>query len=191
MWPQAFKERFGAAAIGLVLAGATALSACQSTPPKEAPEAASAPITRNGPTVPADQATFSFAQVEGGIPADRVDAFTLAIGKYARERGLKLVKRNDPAATYRIFISISANGDGSLVHVVDFTDIVDKNNKRLIRLTDVESIAGAGNYGDPWGNVENGNFDVIARRTVEQIASWLRLPPSGAPPLGSMPQSNG
>lgn len=167
----------------VAIAVALALAACQNAPSGASSDASPAAQAASGaqfnrPSVAADQATFSFAEVTG-IPADRADVMTQQFGLVAKSRGLKLVRRNDPTASYRIFASFKAFGDSSLVYLSYNLDIVNAQNKREFRINGTEPASGA--IGDPWDQVKIGEMNQLAVRAIDQLATWVGLPQPGIP----------
>lgn len=170
-----------AAALVLVLAGCqstgTRLTAASSGPTLAAPPEATQPGL---PPVPAALASFRFDQVLG-VPTNQADTLAEAIGLYARERNLTLVRRGDPTATYRVLGYLSAVGGTGETNVVYVWDIVDANNRRLHRITGTEITAGGD--ADPWSGVTDAALANIAARTVEAIYAWVnQVPGDAAPP---------
>ncbi|SON57065.1 hypothetical protein HDIA_3524 [Hartmannibacter diazotrophicus] len=163
-------------------ASAGFLAGCQTRKPASASNAGSAagatipaPPTATQPQaapVQGTQATFRFDPLIG-VPADKADRLAAAIGEKARARGLPLVRRNDPTATYRVLGSLSAVGDNQGTTVSYVWDVLDTSNRRLRRISGFELSGDAS--GDPWSGVTTTTIDAIAARTVEALAAWINL----------------
>lgn len=175
--------RAGIAALSLLLA------ACQSStgpgagsagvrPTLAAPPDATTPAP---PPVPAAQALFSFERILG-VPTNKADTLSRALGTSARTRNLTLVRRGDPTAVYRVvgFLSaVGGTGDASVSYV---WDIVDADGRRVHRISGIE-VAGEADA-DPWTGVGDEVLEAIAARTVEAIYAWVnQVPAGGAPPV--------
>ncbi|MBH0239295.1 hypothetical protein [Methylobrevis albus] len=180
----------------LILAGlgSLALAGCQSSSPSSTATAGAggpvrlqAPPDATQPTrppVPAGQASFRFDLVQG-IPTNRADELAVSLGSRARARGLTLVRRGDPAASYRILGYLSAVGGDTGTNVSYVWDVMDSGNRRLYRVTGFELAGNAD--GDPWGGVTDTTLDAIAARTVEALAAWIDQPLPAAPATAAAP----
>ena len=164
------------------------LAACQSGgiaprqaavdgPTVKAPREATTPSV---PPIPAAQASFRFEQILG-VPTNKADVLATGLARAARDRNLTLVRRTDPTASYRVLGFLSAAGGDTGTSVTYVWDIVDAENRRLLRISGVEIASGTS--ADPWSGVNEETLRVIAARTVEQINAWVnQAPPAGAPP---------
>lgn len=157
----------------VVPALALLLAACAGDPtPSASISGASAPAaSRPVPSVPADQATFAFEPFTGA-PGNIADALSRQIGTEAREQNLRLVRRVGAPATYRINGYLSASGDQSQTTLFYVFDIVDAGGNRLHRILGQESAPGSS--GDPWSGVDDTALNRAARRSVAELAAWLR-----------------
>lgn len=191
-WSGALETSYGGM-IRLVTAigCAVLLVSCQTmTPPK--PKTAD----MSGPTVPAPpeatqpmqpqiaaaDAAFRFDQILG-VPSLQQDTLARYLASSARARNIKLVRRADSSAPYRVLGYLSAVGGDAGVEVTFVWDIVDAQNNRVHRVTGVEVAATAS--ADPWSGVSDPDLQDIAARTIEDIYAWVnRLP---APPQRQQP----
>lgn len=177
--------------IAALAAGCNATSPIRGTGPAAAeptgPTVAAPPEATqpNLPPVPAAQATFRFDSLNG-VPTNKADSLATAIGGYARQRSLTLVRRGDPAAAYRVLGYLSAAGGTGGTQVSYVWDIVDVRTQRLLhRISGVE-IAGEADA-DPWTGVDDRVLNAVAARTVEAIYAWLNQLPAGQPAAASAP----
>ncbi len=161
------------------------LAGCQSL---EGPSASN-PATLAGPTVPAPpeatrptvppipaaQATFQFNQILG-VPTNKADDLASALGRSAKARGLTLVRRGDPTASYRVLGYLSAVGGDQGVNLTYVWDVLDSNNKLLHRVTGFE--LGTTSSSDPWAGVSEEILSNVAARTIEGLYAWVNQVPS-------------
>jgi hypothetical protein len=148
-------------------------------PTVPAPPEATQPMR---PPVPASQASFRFDQVLG-VPTNQADTLAASLGSVARSRGLTLVRRGDPTATYRLLGYLAASGDERGTVVTFVWDIVDADGRRLHRVSGSQAAGGAD--GDPWMGVSDGELAAIAARTVELVYAWVNLNPGTPAPAGA------
>ncbi|MBC2860620.1 hypothetical protein H7H34_16355 [Stappia sp. 28M-7] len=123
------------------------------------------------PSVPADQATFAFEPFTGA-PGNIADALSRQIGAEARNQNLRLVRRVGAPATYRINGYLSASGDQSQTTLFYVFDVVDAGGNRLTRIVGQESAPGSS--GDPWSGIDDEALNRAARRSIAELAAWLR-----------------
>lgn len=185
--------RPGGAAMAVLLLGL--LAACQTDgapgrrsasaiagPTVPAPPDATRPMA---PAVAAANAAFRFDQILG-VPTVKQDTLAHALADDARTRNIRLVRRSDPSAPYRVLGYLSAVGGDAGVSVTYVWDIVDADNKRVHRVTGVETAGTAD--ADPWSGVDNKTLEAIAARTIEDIYAWInRLPSTGAAAVPAAP----
>lgn len=149
------------------------LAACAGNPapPAYVSNSRSQPATVPVPSVPADQATFAFEPFTGA-PGNIADALSRQIGAESRNQNLRLVRRVGAPATYRINGYLSASGDQSQTTLFYVFDIVDAGGNRLHRILGQESAPGSS--GDPWSGIDDDALNRAARRSVAELAAWLR-----------------
>jgi hypothetical protein len=158
---------------GAVPALALLLAACagQPLPPAYVADndrpAASAPA----PSVPAGQATVAFEPFTGA-PGNIADALSRQIGNEARNQNLNVVRRVGAPATYRINGYLSASGSQSATTLFYVFDVVDSSGNRLHRILGQESAPGSS--GDPWAGIDDDALNRAARRSVSELAAWIR-----------------
>jgi len=155
----------------LILAAvALVVTACaeNGTPPTPSNLASTPAAPR--PAVPAADATVAFEPFVG-IPGNRADELSRKIGQEAKRENLKLVRRLDETATYRIKGYMTAVGGESSTTIVYVYDIF-YGDTRIHRISGQE-ISG-GSRGDPWTGVDNDALKNIAARSVIAIKAWIQ-----------------
>lgn len=155
--------------VTMFLAGVLLLTGCadNGTPPTPSTlTTASAPVL---PAVPASEATIAFEPFIG-IPGNRADQLSRKIGETAQKEKLKLVRRIDETATYRVRGYLTAVGNESGTTIVYVYDIF-RGDARVHRISGQETSEGS--RGDPWTGVDNDALNNIAIRTVVALKSWL------------------
>lgn len=176
-----------AAAAAVLLVG---LAACQSGTPagrrtvvssltgKDAsiPREATAPMA---PAVAAADAAFRFDQILG-IPTDKQDTLARAIAEDAGKRNIRLVRRTEPNAPYRVLGYLSAVGGDAGVSLTYVWDIIDAQGQRVHRFAGVENAGTADS--DPWSGVDSSMLKAVAARTIEDIYTWINQLPTAPPP---------
>ncbi len=161
---------FAAATLGvfaLILAGC---SADVSQPVTAAAVPAKTQPAAPAPSVPAGQATFAFDPFIGA-PGNIADDLSRKIGAAARREDLKVARRSDARATYRVRGYLSAAGDNTATVLVYVYDIYDASNRRVHRLTGQESSNGSA--GDPWAGISGSTLQTVATRTVDSLKTWI------------------
>lgn len=158
---------------GALPALALLLSACAGDPlpPAYVSENSAPTSSAPAPSVPADQATVAFEPFTGA-PGNIADALSRQIGNEARSQNLRLVRRVGAPATYRINGYLSASGDQSSTTLFYVFDVVDSAGNRLHRILGQESAPGSS--GDPWSGVDDDALNRAARRSVAELAAWIR-----------------
>lgn len=152
----------------------TLLAACGGmTPPAFiGPSAETAMVAPAGPApaVPAREATFAFDPF-AGAPGNTVDDLSRKIGEQARLEGLTLVRRAGALPTYRVKGHLAAVGDNTASTIIYVFDVYDASNRRVHRFSGQET--GNATSADPWAGVSSETLDLIAKRTVLALKSWL------------------
>ena len=166
-----------------LFAGLLALAGCSGTvppalvgnapPPQRHAAEQSLPAA---PKVPASQATFAFEPFVG-VPGNTADSLSRRIGEQAKEQGLTIVPRIGAPATYRVKGHLSAVGDNSSSTVIYVFDVYDANGNRLHRFSGQETSSETS--GDPWSGIDGDALDLLAKRTVLALQSWLTSAPEG------------
>ncbi|MEI2383630.1 hypothetical protein [Breoghania sp. JC706] len=164
-----------------LFAGFLALAGCSGTVPPAlvgdgpAPGNSASQTSRPpAPSVPASQATFAFEPFVG-VPGNTADSLSRRIGEEAKAQGLTIVRRIGAPATYRVKGHLSAVGDNSSSTIIYVFDVYDANGNRLHRFSGQETSSKTS--GDPWTGVEGDALDLIAKRTVMALQSWLTRAP--------------
>lgn len=158
--------------VGGALAGCNSTGGSRGGPTVAAPPEATMPAP---PPIPASQASFRFEQMLG-VPTNAADTLAAALGNAARARGLTLVRRGDPTASYRVLGYLSASGDADGTQIVFVWDIFDAEGRRLTRLTGTQAAGGAS--GDPWAGVSSEELEAVAAHTVEMMYAWANRGPA-------------
>lgn len=160
-----------------LFAGLTFLAGCGGTVPPALVGApgdtqASAPQSTRppAPPVPASEATFAFEPFVG-VPGNTADSLSRRIGAEAKREGLTIVRRIGAPASYRVKGHLSAVGDNSSSTIIYVFDVYDTNGRRVHRFSGQE--VSSATSGDPWGGVDNSALDLLAKRTVMALKSWL------------------
>ena len=155
-----------------IFAGVLALGACAGEPlPPSAVGERSTPAPQLAAPVDPRQATFAFEPFTGA-PGNIADALSQEIGAQARAQNLRLVRRVGAPASYRVNGYLSASGDQSSTTMFYVLDVVDANGNRVHRVLGQE--ASSGSSGDPWAGVDEDTIRRAARRSVADLAAWLR-----------------
>ena len=150
-------------------------------PTVPAPPEATQPMA---PQVAAADASFRFDQLLG-VPTLQQDTLARALASAAKARNIRLVRRTDPSAPYRVLGYLSAVGGDAGVSVTYVWDVVDAQNNRVHRISGIEVGATASN--DPWSGVDGTVLQAIAARTVEDLYAWINRLPAPAQPSGTKP----
>ncbi len=163
-----FRTVLAIAALGALLAGC----AGGTTPPGTLGSRSaktSSPVTVARPKVPASEATFAFEPFIG-VPGNTADELSRKIGEKARLENLKLVRRVDGEATYRVrgYLTAAGNKDSA---VVSYVFDVFSGDQRLYRFNGQE--ISDGTRGDPWAGVDSDALENMASRIVLSLKSWL------------------
>ncbi|PTW53190.1 hypothetical protein C8N35_1176 [Breoghania corrubedonensis] len=166
-----------------LLAGLLALAGCGGTVPPALVGTAAAPQSHSSqtgrpaaPPVPASQATFAFEPFVG-VPGNTADSLSRRIGEEAKAQGLTIVRRIGAPATYRVKGHLSAVGDNSSSTVIYVFDVYDANGNRLHRFSGQETSNETS--ADPWSGIDGNALDLLAKRTVMALQSWLTSAPDG------------
>lgn len=147
----------------------TLLAGCAENGNPPTPANLSAAPAQSLPDVPASEATVAFEPFIG-MPGNRADELSRKIGEHAKKENLKLARRVDQNATYRVRGYMTAVGNESGTTVVYVYDVF-RGETRVHRISGQETSKGS--RGDPWTGVENDALNNIALRTVVALKSWL------------------
>lgn len=116
-----------------------------------------------------DAARFAFAPVTGA-PSSLITALNSAINDHAKERGLNIVQDGDPTATYTVHGYLSAVGDSQNTLLVYVWDVVDRDGRRLHRISGQET--GSGSTVDPWQGIKESTIRTAARNAIDDLKAW-------------------
>jgi hypothetical protein len=122
-------------------------------------------------TVPASQARFAIDPISA-VPAEQVHKLTDAIAGEAKARGITIATDADASAPYRLKGYLSAVGGPSGSIMVYVWDILDANGTRLQRISGQEPSNGGAP--DPWSGVTDATIRLVAQRTADAVAAWVR-----------------
>jgi hypothetical protein len=107
-----------------------------------------------------------------GAPSEPVARLNVAIKQEAARRNITIVQPGDPTADYTVKGYLSAVGGTSGTVFVFVWDIADRSGARVHRVSGQESSARGAP--DPWAAVDDDTLNLVALRTVDSIAAWLR-----------------
>lgn len=127
--------------------------------------------TKPAIVVPAAQARFAFQPVTG-VPSEQLAKLTAGLNEEAHKRSIVLVPEGDPTATYRVHGYLSAVGGPSGAIMVYVWDILDPNGTRLYRISGQEPSTGG--VPDPWAGISDVTLRLVAQRTIDSMAGWVR-----------------
>lgn len=162
----------GKAVLGaLMLCLGAALSACNTTYGIPAIGPLSKRDAKPAVVVPAAQARFAFQPISG-VPSEQVAKLTTGLNEEAHKRSIVLVPEGDSSATYRVNGYLSAVGGPSGAIMVYVWDIVDANGTRLHRISGQEPSTGGAP--DPWAGISDATLRLVAQRTIDSMAGWVR-----------------
>lgn len=122
------------------------------------------------PPVTGAAAKFAFAPVDG-VPVQILQALSSALNREAAAQRLNVVPLSDPSHVYEVRGFISAVADGQSSRLVYVWDVVDRQGRRLHRITGQQ--AGGRPSGDPWTGIGNQTVDLAARQTIAALAKWV------------------
>ncbi|MDJ0931570.1 hypothetical protein [Breoghania sp.] len=128
------------------------------------------PAESIAPSVPASQATFAFEPFVG-VPGNTADSLSRRIGAEAKKEGLTIVRRIGAPATYRVKGHLSAVGNDTSSTIIYVFDVYGSNGQRLYRFSGQETSSETS--GDPWSGIDSDTLDLLAKRTVLALESWL------------------
>ena len=104
-------------------------------------------------------------------PGEMIYGYEDALKAKAASRQLKFVAADDPAATYRLKVYLSAVGDYSGTLMLYVVDIFDMTGARIHRVSG--QITAGGSLSDPWANIKD--TDVVtkaAQETIDALGNW-------------------
>lgn len=135
------------------------------------------PIDATGNSQSANQ----FASVASGkpvaflpvsnAPQTAISALSASIRKAAADNQVPIVASIQEGAAYQVKGYFSALEDGSGTLLVYVWDILDRNNKRVYRISGQET--SSNKSADPWSSVTSTMIDRVAVSTLSQLRSWL------------------
>jgi hypothetical protein len=126
-------------------------------------------LSMTGAPVRGDDAKFAFTELSNA-PSELVQAMTNEIRRHAAKRRLNIVAEGDPAAVYIVKGYISAIGDDQGALLVYVWDVLDRDGKRLRRISGQQ--VGGGAKTDPWGGITAETMQVAAREVVDELRAW-------------------
>jgi len=132
-----------------------------------------------------------------GIPEDRAAALATELGAGAAAENLPIVGRDKPDVRFRIKGYFNAIAAGNETRVSYIWDIFNAEGARVHRIAGSETVSAA--LPDPWSGVPDETLRDIARKTIEQLSTWVEsgapttavagdpLPPESAPTYAEAP----
>lgn len=172
----------------VLLAGALALSACNSGSLSQGLSSAAADA-KNPPPAAAGQGglqqqaslTGSVAPVAflpvTGAPQTAVATLAGAMRGAAQANGVPVVVSLDRGARYQIKGYFSALADSSGSTLVYVWDVLDGQGNRLHRISGQER--GGPAQGDPWTGIGQETLSKVANSTMGNLRNWLAARPAG------------
>lgn len=169
--PRARRAASASALVAVVLAGCTATSRQTFVAPPVAVAAAAPAQTASLPApVPLSQARIAFAPLTGA-PQPVADVLAEAVARQSAEHGIALAPYGDSQADYTIKGYLSAEPAGAITRAVYVWDVLDRNLKRLHRVSgDVTAPVATA---DPWAALDPAALDELARQSMAALAAWL------------------
>jgi hypothetical protein len=159
-------ERVSRLAAILLLAAAVGACTLTQGPPVVSPTRMLSMTT--APVQGAD-VKFAFAPITG-MPSELLQALNRAIKNHAETRHLSLVEPDDASATYIVKGYLSAVGDSRSTLLVYVWDVLDKDGKRLRRISGQE--IGNGAKADPWTGITPSLISNVGRSTIDELIAW-------------------
>lgn len=104
-------------------------------------------------------------------PQTAISSLTSSIRNSAANNQVTIVASVQDGAEYQIKGYFSALEDGSGTLLVYVWDVLDRNNKRVYRISGQEQSSGKSS--DPWASVTPQMIDRVAVSTLSQLKSWL------------------
>lgn len=104
-------------------------------------------------------------------PQTAISSLSASIRKAAANNNVPIVASVQDGAAYQVKGYFSALEDGSGTLLVYVWDILDRNNKRVYRISGQET--SSSKSADPWGSVTPTMIDRVAVSTLSQLRSWL------------------
>ncbi|MBO6537880.1 MAG: hypothetical protein JJ969_00665 [Rhizobiaceae bacterium] len=115
-------------------------------------------------------ARIQFAPVIGAA-AEAVPALSARLRARANQRAVTVAGSGDPAVTHVMKGYFSAFTDRGETTVIYVWDVLDPAGNRLHRIQGQQAETGTG--GEGWNAVTAPTMEVIADRTVDELAVWL------------------
>lgn len=104
-------------------------------------------------------------------PQSAISSLSSSIRNAATQNQVRVVNSIQDGASYQIKGYFSALEDGSGTLLVYVWDVLDKNNKRVYRISGQER--SNKKSADPWAAVTNQMISKVASSTLIQLKSWL------------------
>lgn len=141
-----------------------------------APQTPTLPTTPNGiqngtqiANLPATK-SVAFLPVSNA-PQSAVSSLSSSIRSAATQNQVKIVNSIQDGATYQVKGYFSALEDGAGTLLVYVWDVLDKNNKRVYRISGQERTNKK--TADPWAAINNQMITKVANSSLSQLKSWL------------------
>jgi len=104
-------------------------------------------------------------------PQSAVSSLSSSIRSAATQNQVKIVNSIQDGATYQVKGYFSALEDGAGTLLVYVWDVLDKNNKRVYRISGQERTNKKS--ADPWAAVNDQMISKVANNSLAQLKSWL------------------
>lgn len=168
----------------------TFLTACQGSSLSEGLQSVNTPnpqqtVAPQTPTVPTNQNGLQNGTQTASLPATKsvvflpvsnapqsaVSSLSSSIRSAATQNQVKIVNSIQDGATYQVKGYFSALEDGAGTLLVYVWDVLDKNNKRVYRISGQERTNKKS--ADPWAAVNDQMISKVANNSLAQLKSWL------------------
>ncbi len=114
-------------------------------------------------------AKFAFQELTGA-PSELIQAMNGEIRRHAAKRKLNIVPEGDPSAVYVVKGYISAVGDDQSTLLVYVWDVLDRDGKRLRRISGQQT--GGNAQTDPWGGIRAETMATAALDMIDELVTW-------------------
>lgn len=161
------------------------LTACQGSSLSEGLQSVNTPKTQQTPAIATNPNIIQNGTQTASLPATKSVAFlpvsnapqsavsslSSSIRSAATQNQVKIVNSIQDGATYQVKGYFSALEDGAGTLLVYVWDVLDKNNKRVYRISGQERTNKKS--ADPWASVNNQMITKVANNSLSQLKSWL------------------
>lgn len=117
-------------------------------------------------------ATVAFDQIDG-LPRAQFDKLVQKLNDEAQTRRLAVLSR-ESASAYRVRGTIAATVERNRTVISWTWDVVDKDDRRALRITGAEAVKGR--HRDGWAAADDAVLKRIAGSSMDQLAAFLTSP---------------